>query len=123
MKRETFNLQMAVLVNAFSYAVDRITDETLEIYWLDLKEIPDEKFVEGCAWCRHHGKFFPSIAELGAAAHGGRENWHETMVDQKRQLFYRKARALEPPLTEEQRLENQRKINALAESFAKRRNL
>ena len=121
MKRETFNLQMAVLVNAFSYAVDRITDETLEIYWLDLKDVPDERFVDGCAWCRYHRKFFPSIAELGAASHNGHEDWHERIVERKRLAFYTKTKSLESPMSEEERRENQRRVHELAESFPARK--
>jgi hypothetical protein len=119
MKRETFNLGVTTLLNAFPSAVDRITNETLEIYWLDLKDIPDNKFISGITWCRHHLKFFPMISELGMSCFNGNENWAEEIVHQKRLAFDRQQKKLTPPMGEKKKLENQQKVSALARSFVK----
>jgi hypothetical protein len=116
---------MATLVNAFSYAVDRITPEMVEIYWEDLKNIPDTKFGigkdddHGVGWCRHHLKFFPSISEIGSACYNGNPNWYEVLVQRKRLAAQQKIKSLEPPISAEDRLENQKKIMAIASSLSK----
>jgi hypothetical protein len=68
MKRETFNLGFAALVNGYAYAVERVTPESQDVYWEMLKGIPDAKFNEGVRKCLSTCKFFPTIAELGDAS-------------------------------------------------------
>jgi len=120
MKRDTFNLGFATLLNAFSYAADRLSPETQEIYWQDLKDIPDKRFQAGVDWCRHHSEFFPSIAKLGAACFAGNENWHEDIVKHKRLEFQRRMKQIAPPMREEQRRENQRRVAEIANSLGKK---
>jgi hypothetical protein len=67
-KRETFNVQWVALVNAFTYAAERVTPESQDVYWEMLKNIPDEKFIAGVRKCLGESKFFPTIAELGDAS-------------------------------------------------------
>ena len=68
MKRETFNLGFAALVNGYAYAAERVTPESQDVYWEMLKGIPDEKFNQGVRKWLSTGKFFPTIAELGQAS-------------------------------------------------------
>jgi len=67
MNREFFNRQFAALVNAYAMA-QKISDESQDVYWEMLKDIPDEKFAHGVQECLAGSKFFPTIAELGEAA-------------------------------------------------------
>ena len=119
MKAEIFNLGFATLANCFGHIANTIGQlniiEVQKIYWQDLKDIEDEKFTAGVAWCRHHCKYFPSIAELGASCFNGDQNWHEHIVDNKRRLAQRKLKKLKPPMSEEKRRENQGKLIALVE--------
>jgi len=64
MTRKTFNQGLAMLFNAFTYAQERTTPETEEVYWHVLKHIPDAKFNEGVIKCLMDCKFFPAIAEI-----------------------------------------------------------
>lgn len=68
MTRDIFNVQFAVLVNAYTYAAERVTLESQNIYWEMLKGIPDEQFKIGVRACLGSCKFFPTIAELGNAS-------------------------------------------------------
>ena len=68
MNRETFNVQFVALVNAYTYAAERVTPESQDVYWQMLKAIPDEKFIAGVRKCLAECKFFPSITELGEAS-------------------------------------------------------
>jgi len=116
--RDTFNFGMAALLNAFTHMADRYTKEMQEIYWLDLKDVPDEKFQAGVSWCRHHLDFFPSIAKLGSACYGGNANWHEEIVNNRRLAMAAKAKRIDhQPMTDEQRKENQRKIMDIARNL------
>lgn len=91
MNRDVFNVQMAALANAFINSTDRITPETVEIYWEELKGIPEHLFLKAVHVCLAECRFFPAIAEIGDRAignhladynprSGSREiNWRETL--------------------------------------------
>ena len=115
MTREEFNFGFALLINAYTLSADRITPEMQEIYWQDLKEVPVDKFQIGVAWCRHHLEFFPSIAKLGSACYAGNVQWHESIYAQKRDALARKLKKLEPPMSDSDRLDNQRRVKDLIE--------
>lgn len=67
MTRECFNRQFAGLVAAYPGA-QKLSDETQDVYWEMLKDIPEEKFIHGVRKCLARLKFFPSISELGEAS-------------------------------------------------------
>lgn len=67
MNREFFNQQFAALVNAYTIS-RQMSDESQDVYWEMLKEIPAEKFAKGVKECLATSKFFPTIAELGEAS-------------------------------------------------------
>lgn len=67
MNRQFFNQQFAALVSAYTVA-RQMSDESQDVYWEMLKDIPEEKFAKGVKQCLATCKFFPTIAELGAAA-------------------------------------------------------
>jgi hypothetical protein len=67
MKRETFNKQFAVIVNAYTIA-QKLSDEAQDVYWEMLKDIPEDKFLMGVRLCLATCKFFPTIHELGQAS-------------------------------------------------------
>jgi hypothetical protein len=67
MKREFFNLQYAVLVNAYAVS-SKFSDEAQDVYWEMLKDIPEQCFAAGVKECLADCKFFPTIAELGNAS-------------------------------------------------------
>ena len=67
MNRKFFNTQFAALVNAYTIA-QKLSDESQDVYWEMLKDIPEDKFAVGVKECLGHCKFFPTIAELGAAS-------------------------------------------------------
>src|SRR5690242_7247284 len=67
MKREFFNQQFAALVNAYTIS-HRLSEESQDVYWEMLKDIPDARFAEGVKSCLADCKYFPSIAELGEAS-------------------------------------------------------
>lgn len=69
MTQETFNRGFAALFNAYVYAQERTTKESEGVYWMMLKDIPDEIFNKAVRQCLASGKFFPTIAELGEAAY------------------------------------------------------
>lgn len=67
MTRDFFNKQFAAMVNAYAVA-RKLSDESQDVYWEMLKDIPDEKFAHGVQECLASSKFFPTIAELGDAS-------------------------------------------------------
>jgi len=67
MTREFFNRQFAALVNAYAIA-QKLSEESQDVYWEMLKDIPEEKFAHGVQECLASSKFFPTIAELGDAS-------------------------------------------------------
>jgi hypothetical protein len=67
MTRLFFNQQFAAMVAAYTIR-GKLADETQDVYWEMLKDIPHEKFAKGVQECLAQLKFFPSIAELGAAS-------------------------------------------------------
>lgn len=68
MIRKTFNEQFAALVNAFPNTAVKLSEETQDVYWAMLQEIPDEKFIKAVKRCLGTCRFFPTIAELGEAS-------------------------------------------------------
>lgn len=66
MKPETFKIGYAALINAFANS-EKTTPATMDVYWEMLRRMPDEKFETGVRKCLATCKFFPTIAELGAA--------------------------------------------------------
>jgi hypothetical protein len=68
MKRETFNLGFAALLNGYTYAAERVTPESQDVYWEMLHGIPDDAFNRGVRKCLASSKYFPSISELGEAS-------------------------------------------------------
>ena len=67
MTRLFFNQQFAAMVSAYTIA-GKLSDETQDVYWEMLKDIPDDKFAHGVVECLARLKFFPTIAELGEAS-------------------------------------------------------
>lgn len=75
MNRKVFNDGFAALVAAFPLS-DRSTGEQQEIYWLILKEIPDDIFTAGIKKCLSESTFFPTIHDIGVACLGEqKEEW------------------------------------------------
>ena len=68
MKREFFNQQFAALVSAYTISA-KLSDESQDVYWSMLCEIPEDRFAEAVRKCLGNSKFFPTIAELGEAAY------------------------------------------------------
>ena len=53
-----------------------VTEDTMEVYWERLQELPDEEFQRGVAFCLDNLKYFPKISEiLEAALTTAREAW------------------------------------------------
>jgi len=67
MTREFFNRQFAALVSAYTIA-QRLSDESQDVYWEMLQNIPMDRFGAGVKKCLARCKFFPTIAELGDAS-------------------------------------------------------
>lgn len=63
MDRAVFNLSWAALINAFPNG--KVTPESQDLYWMMLKDIPEEMFEKGVKKCLTDCTFFPSIHELG----------------------------------------------------------
>jgi len=63
MDREFFNYNWAALISAFPNS--KVTPESQDIYWMMLKELPEEMFNKGVKKCLTDCIFFPSIHELG----------------------------------------------------------
>ena len=68
MKREFFNQQFAALVSAYTISA-KLSDESQDVYWSMLCEIPEDRFAEAVRKCLGNSKFFPTIAELGEASY------------------------------------------------------
>jgi hypothetical protein len=67
MTRDVFNTQFTALVNAYTIA-SKLADESQDVYWTMLQDIPDEKFIAGVRKCLAELKWFPTINELGNAS-------------------------------------------------------
>ena len=63
MDRQFFNLQWVALISAFPNS--KVTPESQDIYWMMLKDIPEEMFEKGIKKCLTDCTFFPSIHQLG----------------------------------------------------------
>jgi len=71
MTKEFFNKQFAALWAAFLPA-QKIINESQDVYWQQLRDIPTEKFAIAVRQCLDQCKYFPTIAELGEAALPGK---------------------------------------------------
>jgi len=69
MTRETFNQGFATLFNAYVYAQERTTVESEKVYWMMLKDIPDEIFNKAVQHCLAYCEFFPAISKIGEASY------------------------------------------------------
>jgi hypothetical protein len=67
MTREFFNKQFAALCAAYPTS-SKLGDESQDVYWEMLKDIPEPIFAAGVRRCLASSKFFPTIAELGEAS-------------------------------------------------------
>jgi hypothetical protein len=67
MTREFFNRQFAALCSAYAMSKN-LSDESQDVYWEMLQDIPEDKFGIGVKECLASCKFFPTIAELGDAS-------------------------------------------------------
>ena len=63
MTKETFNLNFAALLAAFPN--NKASPQSQDVYWMMLKDIPEEMFEKGVKKCLANCSFFPSIHELG----------------------------------------------------------
>lgn len=81
MTRQEFNLGMAALFAAFSYAQDKTTKESEDVYFEMLKEIPGEVWNEGVKQCLKECTFFPTIHDLGVACYGETKEHVEDRCD------------------------------------------
>ena len=85
MKRETFNRNFAAMVSAYTIA-SKLSDESQDVYWDMLKEIPDDSFNQGVRVCLAECKFFPTISEIGDAClpvNGLGYNWKQQIERRK----------------------------------------
>jgi hypothetical protein len=102
MKREHFNKGFAALVAAFPLS-DRSTAEQQEVYWLILREVPDEIWSSGVQKALRESTFFPTIHDLGVACFGEqKEEWVEKCDPWRSRQFYKEHIA---PETWQQRME------------------
>jgi len=96
MTREFFNKQWAGLWAAFLPA-QKIVDESQDVYWRMLKDLPEDKFAAGVQKWLAAGKFFPTIAKLGYTSFRNKNitargstrfhtvylNWHEQLLQEE----------------------------------------
>ena len=54
-----------------------------DVYWVVLRDIPDDLWQNGVRKCLQHGNFFPSIEELAEASLGIRWAWQNTPTPEK----------------------------------------
>jgi hypothetical protein len=123
MNRSHFNNGMAALLNGFSYAVNKVTPESEEIYWDMLQDVPSDIWQVGVRKALSECMFFPTIHELGVCCFGETKehteercdplrfkqnyqvkieakSWRENMAD----VLAERARAALPPPAERPRL-------------------
>lgn len=67
MTRDFFNKQFLALWGAFLQS-QKTVQETQDIYWEMLKDLPEHAFAAAVKKCLAESKFFPTIAELGDAS-------------------------------------------------------
>ena len=65
MTEDSFLLGFATLVNGIPSNREKIGMETRDIYWHELREIPNDLWQQGIRRCLKACKFFPTIKELG----------------------------------------------------------
>ena len=67
MNRKAFNLGFAALINAFPNSSGAITEQSQDVYFQMLQEIPEDLWQEGIKRSLAERKFFPTISDLGDA--------------------------------------------------------
>jgi len=65
MTEDSFILGFATLVNGIPSNREKIGIETRDIYWHELREIPNDLWQQGIRRCLKACKFFPTIKEIG----------------------------------------------------------
>lgn len=68
----SFKLGWNTLLNALPNQSERIGDETRDIYWQALRDIPDDLWQDGVTRALKNSMFFPTIPELGKACLNGK---------------------------------------------------
>jgi len=72
MTEDSFILGFATLINGIPSNTEKIGMETRDIYWHELREIPDDLWQQGVRQCLKACKFFPTIKEIGDACLQGK---------------------------------------------------
>jgi hypothetical protein len=121
MSRADFNIEFAALLNAFPHSKEHRDEKTQEIYYQMLGEIPIDRFKLGVLWCIDHSGFFPTIAQLGSASFWGNPEWRQALVKQKREDFQKKVGKLQPPLTAQQKTENQKRVMKIIDKLTRKK--
>ena len=67
MPREFFNRQFAAMCAAYTISM-KLGEESQDVYWSMLQDIPEARFARAVEQCLASCKFFPAISELGEAA-------------------------------------------------------
>ena len=65
MTEDSFILGFATLINGIPSNREKIGTETRDIYWAELREVPNDLWQQGIRRCLKACKFFPTIKELG----------------------------------------------------------
>ena len=65
MTEDSFMLGFATLINGIPSNREKVGTETRDIYWAELREIPNDLWQQGIRRCLKACKFFPAIKELG----------------------------------------------------------
>lgn len=79
-----FKLSFMALVAAKLHAPDPdFIKAKQEVYWTMLREIPDDLWEKGVAYCLRHGEFFPSIETLAEASIGAKWKYSKTPHPEK----------------------------------------
>lgn len=81
--RAAFRARMEAFAAAYRH---ELTDEAIPVYWLALRRIPEDIRDEAMARCTLTLRFFPTVAELVAAA--------ADVADERRAVAARTAKAL-----------------------------
>lgn len=89
MKQQSFTQGYMALLAAFPLA--KVSDETQQVYWQMLKDIPDQEWNDGLKKCLATARFFPSINELGTACIG-EEKEHDACDPWRTRQHYREGR-------------------------------
>lgn len=122
MTDKVFNEMWATLLLAYPREAPRMGAATQQLYFNDLQEIPDSLFVPGVEKARATSKFFPAIAEIGAASMGCSEGtWKEELARWKEREAIRQAnqsKRLEVLPSEEERAKVKKLLADLGAKFS-----